>query len=284
MIITVLSPKGGTGKSTTTANMAGYLSDQGLKVLMVDADPQQTLTSHYPFTAADYGLNRIITEVLVEDTISKTDINGLDLVYQDDPDGDLEEIMRKAVDGPFRLRIALEQLRNDYDIIFVDTVGTKKGKYLELGIYAGDIILTPIVPESAASREFVRSSVKTVRNKQVESTRLGYKSAPMVGFINSYDGTVDAKRITASIYDTANKLEPPVPMLETILHRVTAFPSATTARQPIHRYEPNSTRKSGSANDMMRELIEEFFSVANELIGRPDPIPSFTVLKEVKHG
>jgi chromosome partitioning related protein ParA len=99
MIITVLSPKGGTGKSTTTANMAGYLADQGYSVLMVDADPQQTLTSHYPITAADYGLNQIITDVVIDDAISKTDIDRLDLIYQDDPEGELEETMRKAVDG-----------------------------------------------------------------------------------------------------------------------------------------------------------------------------------------
>ena len=208
----------------------------------------------------------------------------MDIIYQDDPEGELEEIMRKAIDGPFRLRIALEQLRNEYDFIFVDTIGTKKGKYLELGIYAGDIILTPIVPEAASTREFVRSTVKTVREKQLEGSRLGHISAPIVGYINSYDGTVDAIRHTASINDTAKKFEPPIPMLETILHRVTAFQSAQTARVPVHRYEPSSTRKSGSANDMMRELIEEFFSVSNELIGRPDPIPCFTLLMEVKHG
>ena len=38
MINTVLSPKGGTGKSTITANMAGLLADFGYRVLMVDAD------------------------------------------------------------------------------------------------------------------------------------------------------------------------------------------------------------------------------------------------------
>ena len=56
MISTVLSPKGGTGKSTITANMAGLLADFGYKVLMVDADPQQTLSSYYTIKkVADFG-------------------------------------------------------------------------------------------------------------------------------------------------------------------------------------------------------------------------------------
>ena len=73
MILTVFSPKGGTGKSNTTAIMAGFLADQGFKTLMVDADSQQTLPSHYPVIAADYELNRIITEVSIADVFSRTD-------------------------------------------------------------------------------------------------------------------------------------------------------------------------------------------------------------------
>ena len=45
MINTVLSPKGGTGKSTITANIAGLLADYGYKVLMVDADCRIALKS-----------------------------------------------------------------------------------------------------------------------------------------------------------------------------------------------------------------------------------------------
>ena len=108
MINTVLSPKGGTGKSTLTANIAGFLANFGYKVLMVDADPQQTLSSHYAMDkVADFGFRRLIEEVSTEDVISTTAIDNLDLIYSDDPDGELEETISKAADGSFRLRNCL---------------------------------------------------------------------------------------------------------------------------------------------------------------------------------
>ena len=41
----VVSTKGGVGKTILTANLSGLLADMGLRVLMVDADIQSSLTS-----------------------------------------------------------------------------------------------------------------------------------------------------------------------------------------------------------------------------------------------
>ena len=183
----------------------------------------------------------------------------------------------------FGWRNSLDLLRNDYDFIFIDTIGTKKGRYNDLGIYAADFVLTPIQPESASSREFVRGAVNSVRSKQVDGIRMGYKAAPQVGFINLFDNTIDANTVMGSVFDTAAKLEPPLPMLNTIVHRTTAFPSATTARMPIHRFEPTSSRKSGSGLDVMRELTEEILITSHSLCGLPATLPDFSI-KEVSHG
>ncbi len=46
--VTVCSTKGGVGKTTLTANLGGLLADLGARVLLVDADVQPTLSSHFP--------------------------------------------------------------------------------------------------------------------------------------------------------------------------------------------------------------------------------------------
>jgi cellulose biosynthesis protein BcsQ len=45
--MTFFNHKGGVGKTTLTVNVADALADLGVKVLMIDADPQCNLTSFY---------------------------------------------------------------------------------------------------------------------------------------------------------------------------------------------------------------------------------------------
>jgi cellulose biosynthesis protein BcsQ len=45
--IALFNHKGGVGKTTLTVNVADALVDLGLKVLLIDADPQCNLTSFY---------------------------------------------------------------------------------------------------------------------------------------------------------------------------------------------------------------------------------------------
>lgn len=50
LVISIISTKGGVGKTTTAANLGGFAADAGLRVLLVDLDVQPTLSSYYTLT------------------------------------------------------------------------------------------------------------------------------------------------------------------------------------------------------------------------------------------
>lgn len=49
-VISVISTKGGVGKTTTAANLGGLVADTGLRVLLIDLDVQPTLSSYFELT------------------------------------------------------------------------------------------------------------------------------------------------------------------------------------------------------------------------------------------
>jgi len=83
--IGIVSTKGGVGKTSVTASIGAVLADMGQKVLLVDGDFQQSLSSYYPITKkAELGIIELITKVSPEKCISKTDIPNLHIIQSND--------------------------------------------------------------------------------------------------------------------------------------------------------------------------------------------------------
>ena len=46
-VVSIISTKGGVGKTTVAANLGAFIADAGLRVLLLDLDMQPTLSSYY---------------------------------------------------------------------------------------------------------------------------------------------------------------------------------------------------------------------------------------------
>lgn len=122
LVIAMVGRKGGSGKTTTTFNLAGALAEQGQRVLLVDADPQGSLSRILIGAASTEGLGaRLIAPARgVTDLIVPTSVTGMDLLPGN---ASMKEARAQLAGNPaasVRLRVLLTPLAG-YDAILIDT-------------------------------------------------------------------------------------------------------------------------------------------------------------------
>jgi len=82
-VVSIISTKGGVGKTTTAANLGGLVADAGLRVLLLDLDVQPTLSSYYELShRAPGGIYELLAfnEQRLPQLVSRTIIAGLDVI------------------------------------------------------------------------------------------------------------------------------------------------------------------------------------------------------------
>lgn len=123
MILSLVNQKGGVAKTTSTFNIATCLAQKGKKVLMVDLDPQASLTIYAGFEPYDYDCT--IINVLKD---TKTDIvkciypinESLDIIPSRIELAGLENELLSRTARELTLAKALEGIKNNYDFIIID--------------------------------------------------------------------------------------------------------------------------------------------------------------------
>ncbi|AZU63764.1 CpsD/CapB family tyrosine-protein kinase [Neobacillus mesonae] len=115
--IVVTSPEPSDGKSTTAANLAIVLAQQGNKVLLVDADLRKP-SVHYSFNIGNIeGLTSILTKKMnVERAVIKTNITNLEVLTSGPIPPNPSELLSSS-----SLDFVLKELREMYEYIVLDT-------------------------------------------------------------------------------------------------------------------------------------------------------------------
>lgn len=242
-VVSVISTKGGVGKTTVTANLGGLLADAGLRVLLLDLDSQPTLSSYYALSQkADAGAYEFIALNLAmpAQVISRTVIAGLDLILSNDDQGRLSTLLLHAPDGRLRLRNLLDNFRPYYDVLLIDTQGARS-VLLEMAILASDLALSPITPEMLAARELQRGTLKLL--SELEPFRhLGIPPPPLRLLLNQVNSIrVDTRMIIRGLRETFAGATH-ISVLDTVIPDRVAYLNAATLGLPVHRIETCRSR------------------------------------------
>lgn len=146
MIIAIANQKGGVGKTTTAINLAAACALQGKRVLLIDLDPQgNSSLSFVDLGSVDASAFELFTEINEpwERFTYSTKVEKLEIVPARINLAKLEAKLVGDFDAIFRLRDRIEQVRADYDLIFIDTPPTL-GLITVNALVAATHVLIPI--------------------------------------------------------------------------------------------------------------------------------------------
>ena len=143
-IIAVVNQKGGVGKTTTAVNLAAALTEQGLRVLVCDFDPQANATSGFGIDkrkVSHTSYDMIIGEAAPADCVVSTRFADVIPSAADLAGAAVELIGMDRREQ--QLKKGLNALRDKYDVIFIDCPPSLEMLTLN-GLCAADGILIPV--------------------------------------------------------------------------------------------------------------------------------------------
>ncbi|WP_038913050.1 MULTISPECIES: ParA family protein [Pectobacteriaceae] len=270
-VIPVISTKGGEGKSTQAANLAGFLADAGLITLLIDGDySQPTASSIYALEyEAPYGLFELLMQTAdlgqPDTVISRTVIKNLDLIISNDPDDRLSNAMLHAPDGRMRLRNILQHPSfQKYDVIIIDSKGAA-GVMVELVVLAATEsvlgVIKPILPDV---REFMRGTVRLI-SRLLALQAYGIKVPSIKILTNCIENTSLDKATLDELTQIIEQKKYPQPehiavsVLQTKIDQLEVYKRGHALGQPVHRLEYKTDRKSPAAAVTIHSLACELF-------------------------
>jgi chromosome partitioning protein len=246
-IIAMCNQKGGVGKTTTAINLGAALVELGRKVLLVDFDPQGSMTVGLGINAHE--LDQSIYHVLmdrelgIKDLVMHTAVDGLDLVPSNIDLSAAEMRLVTEVGREQVLARVLKPIRKDYDIILIDCQPSL-GLLTVNALTAADGVLIPLECEYFALRgvALLKDTIEKVRDRTNDDLQI-------IGLLGTmYDSrTLHGKEVLQTLVEGWGDL-----VFHTVIRRTVKFSDSTVAGEPITEY---STTSPGA--DSYRQLARE---------------------------
>ena len=149
--IAIVNQKGGTGKTTSTENIGVALAMEGKRVLLVDTDPQASLTVCMGSTQPDelpVSLSTVLSKVLADKEIAPDEgilhhAEGVDLMPANIELAGLEVGLVNVMSRESVLKDYISNVENNYDFILLDCMPSL-GMLTVNALAAADEVLIPV--------------------------------------------------------------------------------------------------------------------------------------------
>jgi chromosome partitioning protein len=258
-IITMLNQKGGVGKTSTCHHLAGALVQFGRRVLLVDNDPQASLTQGFWGPIATATLDPEVTvaalyrglQPLPEQVVHPTPFPGVDLIpgSQHATSHNVPDPHAAPWDTQTCLRSFLTEIRGRYDLMLIDCPPN-----LHLcswaALAASDFLIVPLQAEDYGSQGLgpVQDSVAAVQSTVNPDLRL-------LGYLLTM---INPRAVIHQIFEATLRQQYGTNVFETRVPAALDFKEAIAQRKSVTAYKPR-----GASAKVMKALAEEVYSRMN---------------------
>lgn len=245
-IIAIANQKGGVGKTTTAANLGTALSRLGYKILLVDCDPQGSLSASFGHTHCieSITLTSVIRQVIVNEPITSNPIihhesEKIDLIPADISLAGIETtLVSVSVDREYLLKDYLDSIKDSYEYILIDCMPSL-GMLTLNALVAADTVLIPVQASflSAKGLEQLLATIGKIKKRLNPSLQI---SGILMTMVDSR--TNNTKDVIDSIKKAYGQH---IKLYDTSIPRSVRAEESPATGMSIHAYDPDGKVASG---------------------------------------